>query len=717
MEPDSLDLDVRLSLLLNDIESGDFDIVPWHLCKMYDNLDGFAPDLSAEFDKHKSEILREILLAVKDPEILGIEESDLESITGSLKILGITWPEISIIEKSIKSNRLEENDNAEYLENEEIYNIAYEMIDSPHYMSVLDYLIDSGVKNINQYPSLKELLDENMIVFAEGIVEELVKWQDNRAVNNFIVDLKRLGIAVPQPQIQAALTSDLHSITQGFLENLIEDNYANINVVIDSCKVLNKLGVNVSISDIVDIEKNKLAIMKSLLTQLKDGEGQEIQDVYDTVQTLKSLGADWLEFAAIEKSVQSNLKESVDNDEFNWRRSVTLAQFFNREDWFPTDYKLNDTPQDMSVYLNTIKDRVLGYVGREMEWWKRNNKSIVRSMAFFAAVKWALHGELWPELEKILDDNKALIIKMLLTMAKEISIYQDDLGPYWGKPDDVLDDVEYLRPDWPETAIIRRSMNSMNTPLNEVQVPQYFIQEFEKFDPQAFYSFIHGWRDTVDLIPYTDTVIKWADATWKTDHAGNNPAKYAMHRLIDTKQKAHWVAAFRPMLDNHKQDIVTHLLKYIRRGATYYAARDMRPFLIVGVDWPEFDIIKDHLTRMGNDIVVNTVTDLTESSNHHLDYILKYIKQPDLNDSDIVDLVRYTGAKLYHGMIKLEDIKPTIEDLKPRIIKALLSELKAGEDYDDMFYVIGYLRRHIKVNWPELVIILDSINKELDDDL
>jgi hypothetical protein len=260
-------------------------------------------------------------------------------------------------------------------------------------------------------------------------------------------------------------------------------------------------------------------------------------------------------------------------------------------------------------------------------------------------------------------------------------------------------------------------MNAMNMQLNEVQVPSYYIQAFEKLDRDAFYSFIHGWKDTVDLIPYTDTVIKWADATWKTDHAGNNPAKYAMLRLLDTKQKSHWIAAFRPMLDNHKQDIVSHLLKYIKRGATYYAARDMRPFLIVGVDWPEFDVIKDHLTRMGNDKVKQTVTDLTESQNAHLDYIVKYIKRPDTSDGGIIDLIRYTGAKLYHGMIDLDDIKPVIEKRKPRIIKALLAELKAGEDYDDMLYAIGYLRRHIKINWPELDIIVSSINKEQQDDL
>ncbi len=468
-----------------------------------------------------------------------------------------------------------------------------------------------------------------------------------------------------------------------------------------------------------EFNRHKHEILTEILRTVADNGSLEQEDLGLMIKGLKMLGIDWPEIAVIEKSINAmQLRESVNNSgEFNWRYSVTLAQFFNKEDWFPSNYKLDDTPQDMSVHLNKIKDRVLGYVGREMEWWRRNNRSIVRSMAFFAAVKWALHGKLWPELEKILDDNKALIVKMLLTMAKEISMYQDDLGPYWGKPADLLDDLAYLKPNWPETEIVRRSMNSMKSQLNEVQVPKYYINDFETLKRDAFYSFIHGWRDTADLIPYTDTVIRWADKTWKTDRVGNNHARYAMLHLLNTKQKAHWIAAFRPMLDNHKKDIVTHLLQYIKRGLTYYAARDMRPFLIIGVDWPEFDIIKDHLVRMGNDKVKQTVTDLTESTNYHLDYILKYIKRPDTSDRSIIDLIRYTGSKLYHGMIDLDDIKPVIEDLKPRIIKALLSEIRDEADYDELLFTIGYMRRHIKIKWPELDVILNSINKELYNDL
>ena len=109
---DSLDFGVRIGLILDDIESGDFDTIPWHLHQLNYHPGSVIPNLSTLFNQHKTEILKEILMVIKDPDLLGVEQEDLEGIVDSLKLLGIRWPEIAIIEKSlnIPSKPLDESD-------------------------------------------------------------------------------------------------------------------------------------------------------------------------------------------------------------------------------------------------------------------------------------------------------------------------------------------------------------------------------------------------------------------------------------------------------------------------------------------------------------------------------------------------------------------------------------------------------------------------------
>lgn len=503
---DSLDFGVRISLILDDIEDQEFDTIPWHLHQLNYHPGSVIPNLSSLFDQHKPEILKEILKAIKDPEIVGIEPEDLEGMIDSLKLLGVRWPEIAIIEKSLNA-----------------------------------------------------------------------------------------GL--------------------------------------------------------------------------------------------------------------SRLYESFSDTE--WRRSHKLAVFFSSADLFPEEYTLNDPDADIRQHLVAIKDSILRSIDSELKFWERNGASVTKLLSFMAAIKWGMKGELWPELNAILEKNRQLIIKTLLVMIKEYLTVDFDVTVYWGKPDAVIEDATYLKPEWPELKAIAKSLPDSNEQLNEVSVPPYYIDMFREFDRNAYYNYDHGWRVHRDLKTYTDIVVRWVDKLWKTERfLSDNPAYYAVKTLISGDDRDYWISVFRPVMDNHKTDIMTYLLQQIKRGAFYYAARDMQPFLKLGIDWPEFLLLKDWLYQNGNDNVKQRLTKLDES--WHLENIIQ-----SFDRLDPVDLICQIAKNLKYGQINLEDVKPLIEQNKDRLIKGILAEARYGEA-DLAYYAAGMLTSQMGIEWPELKTIQLSLSKDID---
>lgn len=503
---DSLDFGVRISLILDDIESGDFDIIPWHLHQLNYHPGSVIPDLSRLFDQHKPEILKEILMVIKDPEIASIEPEDLEGMIDSLKLLGVDWPEIAIIEKSISA----------------------------------------GLPGLNE------------------------SWGDSE-----------------------------------------------------------------------------------------------------------------------------------------WRRSHQLAVFFSNEDLFPKEYTLSDSKPDMNQHLIAIKDRVLRSIDSELKFWDRSGSSVTKLLSFMAAVKWGMKGELWPELDAILEKNRQLIIKTLLVMTKEHLTVDFDVSVYWGKPAAVIEDATYLKPEWPELNAIAKSLSNSTEQLNEVAMPPYYLDQFRNFDRNAYYNYDHGWRIQGDLKPYTDLVVRWVDRLWKTDRFLNdNPAYYAVNRLISGDDQEYWVSVLRPVMDNHKTDIMTYLLQQVKRSAFFYAARDMQPFLKLGVDWPEFLLLKDWLYQNGNHNVKDRLTKLDESDSYHIANIKKYISR-----WPAIETVCEIANRLNYGQIELEEIKPIVEQNKELLIIGILKAIREG-DTGDALYATHILTSLLKVNWPDLKVIQQSLIKD-----
>lgn len=331
----------------------------------------------------------------------------------------------------------------------------------------------------------------------------------------------------------------------------------------------------------------------------------------------------------------------------------------------------------------------------------------------FDTIPWHLHqlnyhsGSVIPNLSSLFDQHKTEILKEILTVIKypEIAgIEEEDL-------EGMLDSLKKLGVRWPELAIIEKSFNATQSNLYEVSMPPYYIDMFRNFDRNAYYNYDHGWRIQGDLKPYTDDIVRWVDKLWKTDRfLSDNPAYYAVKTLISGDDRDHWISVFRPVMDNHKTDIMTYLLKQVKRDALFYAARDMQPFLKLGVDWPELLLVKDWLYQNGNHNVKDRLTKLDESSNYHLGVI-----HNNMNRWDAVSTLSYIKNRLDLGQIEVEQVKSLIVQNKHRLIRGMLEEMKTDwHDIDAIYTAVLMLLNTFELDWPELTVLQKSLWREMD---
>lgn len=139
-----------VNLILNRLKHKHFDDLPYLLSNLKsDDCESLSTHLS-EFDKNKSKILPILLKAIKDPEEAGIDaesDDDLIAIFANLRSIGITWPELDIIKRSIKFDQVDENVTWDAVMRHHMANIAAHLANNEpvlalRYMGERDLTVD-----------------------------------------------------------------------------------------------------------------------------------------------------------------------------------------------------------------------------------------------------------------------------------------------------------------------------------------------------------------------------------------------------------------------------------------------------------------------------------------------------------------------------------------------------------------------------------------------
>ena len=191
------------------------------------------------------------------------------------------------------------------------------------------------------------------------------------------------------------------------------------------------------------LELHKPHIMKVLLTKYRAF--YKKRDILPFLETLRNIGVAWPEFAAIEKSANAELIESI-----NSVKSVTPQERYVIDKLFPGSYYVAilslytwPTPSDaIRAALEKQKPRLLAYLTESI---MKNNFS-----TFFKAVRGLITQQIaWPELDDLVQVSKRPFIVKLLTKLKN---HEDSTDLIYIET--VIKDARRVV-NWPELSVIR----------------------------------------------------------------------------------------------------------------------------------------------------------------------------------------------------------------------------------------------------------------------
>ena len=266
---------------------------------------------------------------------------------------------------------------------------------------------------------------------------------------------------------------------QLLVEWLTASNAVNFGTFMNDLRIFKSLNLKRYPAVVALVDSHKPAIVKFMLTALARSDSPFISDSKQTVKltidTMRSLGLEWPEFAAIERSINSNKLKEADYDDIDYEDDrepnvedaeqyvQDVKKDFDQFGELPLNalindliYKYNLEHDQMLQVLEPIKSDIVVYINTEIG---RSGFSI------YGAVRRIdkLHSAdiKWPEIYRVLENHKHDIIRYILGVIKN-----DNNGSVPGFITEMVIILTRMGVAWPELEMINRSIKS-NRQLNE----------------------------------------------------------------------------------------------------------------------------------------------------------------------------------------------------------------------------------------------------------
>ena len=223
-----------------------------------------------------------------------------------------------------------------------------------------------------------------------------------------------------------------------------------------------------------EIAPYKQLIIRGML-RWAQGEDEWAPTVLGAINTLRSIGLDWPELAAISKSAQSDRNRLGEAWSKTYKKSINCnnPKGFSQRAHCAARRKRQAGGKTRSKSVSEAMRKLMDTDGSaDKEQLKQEARTMVIDMlrrdlaqnsdrgiyyAMYHMDDWNLHIRNWPELGEMIDDHKRQIVSELLRTIK---------GEYGHDTDGVRRLVERMRKigvDWSELDAIERSLNATNT--------------------------------------------------------------------------------------------------------------------------------------------------------------------------------------------------------------------------------------------------------------
>ena len=363
---------------------------------------------------------------------------------------------------------------------------------------------------------------------------------------------------------------DPKKVEQLLVHWLIASKAISLGVFLNDIRVFKSLNLKnyPAVKELVNSYKTD--IVKGMLTLLSRPDNPFLTDPRTSVQfnidTVRDVGLEWPEFAIIERSINSKqLKENdyddADYDDHNTPDIQGAKEYiqhvktdFDQFGELPINGIMNDLEfrynldrDSVDQVLQPIKSDIIIYINTEFGKGGYSIYGAIRRLD-------KLHrgGINWPEMYRMLDNQKHSIVKYILEQIKinvsgmimEMAIILTRMGV-----------------SWPELVVINRSIDATKKMLPESVDESFSKEQLIGFAQKAFE------RGTVYGL-------------WKLDIFG---------------LKASEVPGAKESLDADKDRFIISLLRMLKQGdkqsndTVKYAVKNYRHH---GLDWPELDVIE-----------------------------------------------------------------------------------------------------------------------------
>ena len=613
------------------------------------------PSLARLVNKHKAMIVRDMLTQIKAADSMDLE--DLEGHLRQLSELGMTWPEMDVISRSV---------NAEL---DRIYNID-ESGDMLGYRISKGDLIDGMQDSLraghngawgNNYAHMRPWSREHTVKQLTRIKPDIIAWinkylssaknTDWRYGKLAILDLDRLGVDWPE------------------LWKVVDNNRKAW--VHDWLIILRSLMGNDYPEELEDLESHIRSWQKTF--EQHGLKWPEIETILASIRgetdTLGHLNESSLAKAAVEEAKQMLWSQLPDG---NW---WTVGRALDNMIYAKVPHS------EIFAVLDEYKEDILAQQNRLTQ---GENSEVLAGVSNLRRLRDIGAG--WPEIDQMLTRNKRYIMRAALTEIKGYSTeeYGDEL-PH------IYKNLKKLKVAWPEMAVIADGIDSiqqLGEDWHDVDTDDY--DEVYGRVGQCLGDIENGLRSNMDDWHAEVLVNGLADLAQLLDNHDwldtPTPSEYSLDLV---KQKPLFVKA---LLIGMKHSDTDNVLDAIRMLEDYWHVR-----------WPELDIMHKSM-RAGK---------VNESVPSHDEEAYRYAEDTaatlpeEADDPDSCMYVFLTAADYPEviGPWAAEYFLPH----KDTWIRWLLAQMKGDEyDTDEIWEAVSMLQR-MQLPWPELDIIKRSI--------
>ena len=613
------------------------------------------PSLARLVNKHKAMIVRDMLTQIKAADSMDLE--DLEGHLRQLSELGMTWPEMDVISRSV---------NAEL---DRIYNID-ESGDMLGYRISKGDLIDGMQDSLraghngawgNNYAHMRPWSREHTVKQLTRIKPDIIAWinkylssaknTDWRYGKLAILDLDRLGVDWPE------------------LWKVVDNNRKAW--VHDWLIILRSLMGNDYPEELEDLESHIRSWQKTF--EQHGLKWPEIETILASIRgetdTLGHLNESSLAKAAVEEAKQMLWSQLPDG---NW---WTVGRALDNMIYAKVPHS------EIFAVLDEYKEDILAQQNRLTQ---GENSEVLAGVSNLRRLRDIGAG--WPEIDQMLTRNKRYIMRAALTEIKGYSTeeYGDEL-PH------IYKNLKKLKVAWPEMAVIADGIDSiqqLGEDWHDVDSDDHdevygrmgsALQDIENglrsnMDDWHAEVLVNGLADLAQLLDNHD----WLDTP--------TPSEYSLDLV---KQKPLFVKA---LLIGMKHSDTDNVLDAIRMLEDYWHVR-----------WPELDIM--HKSMRAGKVNESVPSHDEEAYRYAEDTAATLPEEADDPDSCMYVFLTAADHPEVIGPWAAEYFLPH----KDTWIRWLLAQMKGDEyDTDEIWEAVNMLQR-MQLPWPELDIIKRSI--------